>query len=82
MGKKKRDNKHSPQQHQKKGGIKLPPATGKLYWNDGYWTDARWCPNMSPDVVQQIREDWNNLEWVKQTDWYKQKMANNELEKH
>lgn len=82
MSKKKRDNKHSPKHEHSKRGIKLPPATGKLYWHDGYWTDPRWSPNTTPDVVQQIRQDWNNLEWVKQTEWYKKQMANNLLEKH
>lgn len=81
MGKKKRSEKHSVSE-QKKKGIKLPPATGKLYWSDGYWTDPRWGMNTPDDVARQIREDWENLEWVKQTDWYKDKMAKGLLEKH
>ena len=79
MSKKQRNEKHAVN---KPVGIKLPAPTGKLYWSDGYWTDPRWCPNPSLELLRQIREDWSNLEWVKQTDWYKDKMSKNLLEKH
>lgn len=81
MGRKKRNQKHGAG-GQKKGGMNLPPATGKLYWTDGFWTDARWSPETTSAEAAQIRLDWSDLNWVKQTAWYKEKMANNELEKH
>ena len=53
-----------------------------MFWFDGYWTDPRWTINTPDDVAAQIREDWSNLEWAKQTEWYKDKKAKNLLEKH
>lgn len=82
MGKKKRNQKHGGQATQKKGGLNLPEPTGKLYWSDGLWSDPRWSPETTGEEAAQIRSDWTNLEWVKQTDWYKEKKSKGLLEKH
>jgi hypothetical protein len=81
MSKKQRNTKHGVSE-QKKSGIKIPSSPGKLYWTDGYWTDPRWSIDTSAKVASQIRRDWEDLEWVKQTDWYKEHMAKDLLEKH
>lgn len=81
MGRKKRNQKHG-ESNAPQSKVNLPKATGKYYWSDGFWTDPRLNKDCTTEEIAAIREDWRDLEWAKTTDWYKEKKAKEELEKH
>lgn len=66
--------------------LKPEPNSDKLYWVDGFWSDPRWrLFHTLPEeecrkLYQEIKNDWSNLDWVEQTEWFKEKIAAGEID--